>query len=83
MVDRHVYYLQRRKVHLSPEQVSDFYKPHYGKMFFPALVAYISNAPIVALLLYKSDAISALLHLAGPTNPLQVKVFSALLKVFV
>merc|ERR1712142_1050208 len=38
--------LQKRKVHLSPEQASDFYVEHYGKMFFPSLVAYMSSAPI-------------------------------------
>lgn len=33
--------LQQRRLRLSPEQATDFYAEHYGKMFFPSLIKYI------------------------------------------
>lgn len=61
--------LEKRKVHLSPEQASDFYVDHYGKMFFPSLVAYMSSAPIVIMILAKENAVEGWKELCGPTNP--------------
>ena len=34
-------YLQKRRVQLKPEQASEFYAEHFGKMFFPSLINYI------------------------------------------
>uniref|UniRef100_H2YZN1 Nucleoside diphosphate kinase homolog 5 n=1 Tax=Ciona savignyi TaxID=51511 RepID=H2YZN1_CIOSA len=65
--------LQKRKVHLSPEQASDFYVEHYGKMFFPSLVAYMSSAPITVFVLVKNKAIAAWRELIGPTNPFKAR----------
>lgn len=65
--------LQKRQIHLTPEQTSDFYAEHYGKMFFPSLVAYISSGPIVALVLAREDAISYWRQLIGPTNTLKAR----------
>lgn len=33
--------MQKRRLRLTPEQASDFYAEHYGKMFFPSLIAYM------------------------------------------
>lgn len=60
--------LQKRRVHLTPEQTSDFYAEHYGKMFFPSLVAYMSSGPVMALVLARQNAISYWRQLIGPTN---------------
>ncbi|EDO39201.1 predicted protein [Nematostella vectensis] len=60
--------LQKRRAHLTPEQTSDFYAEHYGKMFFPSLVAYMSSGPIMALVLARENAISYWRQLIGPTN---------------
>ncbi|XP_031557546.1 nucleoside diphosphate kinase homolog 5-like [Actinia tenebrosa] len=60
--------LQKRRVHLTPEQTSDFYAEHYGKMFFPSLVAYMSSGPILVLILARENAISFWRQLIGPTN---------------
>merc|ERR1712212_953840 len=49
--------LAKRRVNLSPEQVSDFYAEHYGKMFFTNLVSFMSAGPVVALVLAKENAI--------------------------
>lgn len=60
--------LQKRRVHLTPEQASDFYVEHYGKLFFPSLVAYMSSGPVIALVLAKEKAVSYWRELIGPTN---------------
>jgi len=65
--------LQRRRVQLTPEQASDFYAEHFGKLFFPSLVAYISSGPIVALVLGKENSINHWRELIGPTNTLKAR----------
>jgi len=67
--------LQKRKVHLSAEQSSDFYVEHFGKMFFPSLVAYMSSAPIVIMVLAKEKAIASWRALIGPTNPFKARLW--------
>ena len=64
----HVLISQKRRVHLTPEQTSDFYAEHYGKMFFPSLVAYMSSGPIIAMVLARESAIACWRELCGPTN---------------
>ena len=34
---------QQRRLRLTPEQASDFYAEHYGKMFFPSLIAFMQR----------------------------------------
>ncbi|XP_053575837.1 nucleoside diphosphate kinase homolog 5 [Bombina bombina] len=65
--------IQKRKVHLSPEQCSDFYSDQYGKMFFPSLTAYMSSGPIIAMTLARYKAISYWKELMGPSNSLKAK----------
>lgn len=62
-----------RRVQLTPEQASDFYVEHYGKLFFPSLVAYISSGPVIALALAREKAISNWRELMGPTNTLKAR----------
>jgi nucleoside diphosphate kinase homolog 5 len=57
--------LQKRRVHLSPEQCSEFYSEHSGKTFFPSLVAFMSRGPIVAMELARSNAIETWRELIG------------------
>jgi nucleoside diphosphate kinase len=65
--------LQKRRVQLSPEQASEFYQEHFGKMFFQSLVTYVSSGPVVALVLAGENAISHWRDLIGPTNALKAK----------
>ena len=55
-------------MHMTPEQTSDFYAEHYGRLYFPSLVAFMSSAPIVALMLARTEAVKGWRHLIGPTN---------------
>jgi len=65
--------LQKRQIHMSPEQASEFYIEHYGKMFFPSLVAYMSSSPIIAFAIAKEKAISSWMELMGPSNPFKAR----------
>ena len=60
--------LKRRRVRLTPEQTSEFYAEHYGKMFFPSLVAFMSSGEIMAMVLARNDAVSYWRSIIGPTK---------------
>ena len=53
---------------MTPEQASEFYAEHFGKLFFPSLVAYMSQGPVMALLLAREKAVPYWRELIGPTN---------------
>lgn len=58
---------------LTAEQCSDFYSEHYGKKFFPSLMAFMTSGPIVAMVLAKENAIQQWRDLIGPTNSSSAK----------
>ncbi|KAH9590451.1 NME NM23 member 5 [Schistosoma haematobium] len=65
--------IQKRRVHLTPEQASEFYAEHYGKIFYATLIAYISSGPIEVLVIARENAISILHELIGPQNSFKAK----------
>ncbi|XP_048883658.1 nucleoside diphosphate kinase homolog 5 isoform X1 [Brienomyrus brachyistius] len=65
--------LQKRKIHLTPEQCSDFYAEQYGKLFFPRLTVFMSSAPVTAYVLARDQAIAYWKSLIGPSNPIKAK----------
>ncbi|XP_029020452.1 nucleoside diphosphate kinase homolog 5 [Betta splendens] len=65
--------LQKRKLQLSPEQCSDFYADHYGKLLFPTLTAFMSSGPVVALTLARENAIDYWKSIMGPVNSTKAK----------
>eukprot|EP00053_Salpingoeca_punica_P001659 m.34417 g.34417 ORF g.34417 m.34417 type:complete len:198 (+) comp11147_c0_seq1:93-686(+) len=60
--------LEKRRLHLTPEQASDFYIRHYGLAFFASLITYMSSGPVVVLVLARENAVSAWREMMGPTN---------------
>ncbi|CAL8263882.1 unnamed protein product [Lota lota] len=60
--------LQRRKLQLSPEQCSEFYAEHYGKLSFPSLTVFMSSGPIIALALARNNAIAHWKAIIGPAH---------------
>jgi len=61
--------LERRRVKLTPEETSDFYAEHYGKPDFSSMIAYMSKAPIVALVLAKGpETVAEWSDLIGPED---------------
>eukprot|EP01147_Barroeca_monosierra_P001696 gene1696-4820_t len=59
---------RKRRLTVSPEQANEFYAEHFGKVFFPRLICFMSSGPILVLVLAKNDAISEWRELIGPTN---------------
>jgi len=68
-----LFFFQRRRVLLTPEQASEFYAEHFGKQFFPSLVAYMSSGPVVALVLAREKAIDVWRELIGPTSTVKAQ----------
>ncbi|XP_065051511.1 nucleoside diphosphate kinase homolog 5-like [Rhopilema esculentum] len=60
--------LRKRRMHLTPEQTSEFYAEHYGKMFFPSLIAFMSSGPILAMILARDNAVTYWRQIIGPTQ---------------
>lgn len=69
-----LFYFQKRKLQLSPEQCSIFYADQYGKMFFPNLAAYMSSGPSVAMILARHRAVSYWKELLGPSNSIKARM---------
>ncbi|CAM4616945.1 unnamed protein product [Leuciscus chuanchicus] len=65
--------LQKRRVQLSPEQCSDFYAEHYGKLYFPHLTAFMSSGPVVALALARHQAIATWKAIMGPVSSIKAR----------
>ena len=58
-----------KKVKISKEEASEFYKVHQTKPFYTDLYNYLSSGPIVAMLLEGENAISKNRQLMGSTDP--------------
>jgi nucleoside-diphosphate kinase len=58
-----------KMIKLTPEQVSEFYKIHRDRPFYPELVKFISSGPIVAIVLEGNNAVNKNRQLMGATDP--------------
>jgi nucleoside-diphosphate kinase len=58
-----------RRIHLSREQAEGFYQVHRGKFFYDSLVKFMTEGPVVVMVLEREDAIPTLRSLMGDTNP--------------
>lgn len=58
-----------------PEQshVEDHYEEHQDKPFFPALVEYLTDSPVVATVLAGEDAVNTTRRIVGDTDPSTAK----------
>ena len=61
--------LKGKKVKISREEASEFYKVHQTKPFYKDLCNYLSSGPIVVMILEGEDAISKNRQLMGSTDP--------------
>ena len=60
---------ESKKIHLTKDEASEFYKVHQSKPFYNDLCAYLSSGPIVVMILEGDNAILANRKLMGATNP--------------
>ena len=58
-----------KKIHISKEEASEFYKIHQSKPFYDALCSYLSSGPIVVMILEGENAILENRRIMGSTNP--------------
>ena len=65
--------LKSKKVKISKEEASEFYKVHQTKPFYNELCNYLSSGPIVVMVLEGENAVSRNRHLMGETDPLKAK----------
>ena len=65
--------LKIKKVQISKEEASEFYKVHQTKPFYSNLCNYLSSGPIVVMILEGENAVSKNRQLMGATNPLEAE----------
>ena len=62
-----------KKVKISKEEASEFYKVHQTKPFYGNLCNYLSSGPIIVMILVGENAISENRKLMGSTDPMKAK----------
>ncbi len=60
---------ESKKIHITKEEASEFYKVHQSKPFYNDLCAYLSSGPIVVMILEGENAVLLNRKLMGATNP--------------
>ena len=65
--------LKAKKVKITKEEASEFYKVHQTKAFYNDLCNYLSSGPIIVMILQGEDAISKNRQLMGATDPLKAE----------
>ena len=58
-----------KMLHLTPAQAEGFYYVHKARPFFPSLVKFMSEGPIVVMVLEAENAIEKLRKVMGATDP--------------
>ena len=61
--------LALRMTRLNQQQAEGFYDVHRQRPFFPSLVKFMTEGPIVVMALEREDAIAKLREVMGATNP--------------
>ena len=65
--------LKSKKIKISKEEASEFYKIHQAKPFYDKLCNYLSSGPIVAMILEGEDVVSKNRQLMGVTDPIKAE----------
>ena len=61
--------IKSKKVKISKEEASEFYKVHQTQTFYGELCNYLSSGPIVVMILEGENAVSKNRQLMGATDP--------------
>ena len=61
--------IKSKKVKISKEEASEFYKVHQTKTFYNELCNYLSSGPIVVMILEGENAVAHNRKLMGATDP--------------
>ena len=65
--------LKIKKVKISKEEASEFYKVHQTKPFYNGLCNYLSSGPIIVMILEGENAVSRNRQLMGATDPMNAE----------
>ena len=65
--------LKIKKVKISKEEASEFYKVHQTKPFYNDLCNYLSSGPIIVMILEGENAVLRNRELMGTTDPTKAK----------
>ena len=71
--ENHLKILKSKKVQISKEEASEFYKVHQTKPFYNDLCSYLSSGPIFVMILEGIDAVQKNRELMGATDPLKAE----------
>jgi len=65
--------LKIKKVKISKEEASEFYKIHQTKPFYNGLCNYLSSGPVIVMILMGENAVSKNRQLMGATDPMNAE----------
>ena len=65
--------LKSKKIKISKEEASEFYKVHQTKPFYDKLCNYLSSGPIITMILEGEDVVSKNRLLMGATDPIKAE----------
>jgi nucleoside-diphosphate kinase len=68
-IEKNLKIINSKKIHISKEEASEFYKVHQSKPFYNDLCSYLSSGPIFVMILEGGDAVALNRRLMGATNP--------------
>ena len=72
-IENNLKVLKSKKIQISKEEASEFYKIHQTKPFYDALCAYLSSGPIIVMILEGENAVLKNRELMGSTDPLKAE----------
>ena len=61
--------IDSKKIHISKEEASEFYKVHQARPFYNDLCSYLASSPIFVMILEGDGAVALNRKLMGATNP--------------
>ena len=68
-VEENLKILKSKKIKISKDEASEFYKVHQTKPFYDVLCDYLSSGPIIVMILEGDNAVSKNRELMGATDP--------------
>ena len=72
-IENNLKVLKSKKIKISKDEASEFYKVHQTKPFYDALCAYLSSGPIIVMILEGENAVLKNRELMGATDPLKAE----------
>ena len=72
-IEKNLKILKCKKIKISKDEASEFYKVHQTKPFYDALCAYLSSGPIIVMILEGENAVLKNRELMGATDPLKAQ----------